>query len=415
MTSSAPLARMAWRNIWRQRRRTLISLAGIAFGVLFAVILTGLGDATYGDMIDYAARMGTGHVTVEHESQRTEPSTRHPVAVPHNLEQVLHEDPRVERLSLRVQTAAFLATARGSVGTALLAFDPDDEDADSFPLLDALSEGEGLRDGSDTGIVLGSRLARRLDTRVGKRVVYTVTDRHGEMVSGLAKVRGILETGAASVDNKIVLMALAPLQARLGYGTHEVTSAAIFLEDHRDAASVASWAGDVVPSPAVAIDWRAAQPELASFIDLKVNGASMVEGLVMLLLAAGVFNTIFVSVMERRREFGVLRALGFSPSEIFTLVTWESLWVAVFGLLAAAAVTTPPYLWLHEHGVDVSGQVGATPEISGVIMSTIMPVEIFPENLLIIAALVPFATLLAGLYPAWIASRVEPVDAIASR
>ena len=293
--------------------------------------------------------------------------------------------------------------------------DPATENAESFPLFEAITEGDGLRDASDSGIVLGSRLARRLDTRVGKRVVYTVTDRQGEMVSGLAKVRGILETGAASVDNSIAFMALAPLQERLGYAPHEVTSAALFLHDHREATSVAAWADGLATAPAVAIDWQAAQPELASFIDLKVNGANLVEALVMLLLAAGVFNTIFVSVMERRRELGVLRALGFSPSELFTLITWESLWIAAVGLVTAAVVTAGPYLWLHAHGVDVSGQVGATPEVSGVVMSTIMPVEIFPEHLVLIAALVPVATLLAGLYPAWIASRVEPVDAITSR
>jgi len=132
----------------------------------------------------------------------------------------------------------------------------------------------------------------------------------------------------------------------------------------------------------------------------------------MVMLAAGIFNTIFVSVMERRHEFGVLRAIGFSPTELFRMVSWESLWLACAGLLASALLVTFPYLKIAEHGLDYSALIKPGMEVSGVAMDPVMSIGIYPTNLLIIAAVVFLGTMTAGLVPAWRASRTEPIEAI---
>jgi ABC-type lipoprotein release transport system permease subunit len=162
-----------------------------------------------------------------------------------------------------------------------------------------------------------------------------------------------------------------------------------------------------------ALTWGEAQPELAGFIAMKVAGARFISGIVWLLVAAGIFNTLFVGVMERVREFGVMLAIGFSPQRLFSLVMIESVWVGAVGLVAAALVTAGPYYYLSTTGIDISAAIDInSAEIAGVAVTTVMKVGIYPENLVVICIAVMVATLLSGLFPAVHAGRLAPVESI---
>ncbi len=133
----------------------------------------------------------------------------------------------------------------------------------------------------------------------------------------------------------------------------------------------------------------------------------------MLLVAAGIFNTLFVSVMERVREFGVMLAIGFSPARLFGLVMFESLWLALVGLALGAVVTAGPYWYMAEVGVDIAAQLEISgPEVAGVAMTPIMHAGIYLDHLVTIVLAALAATLLSGVYPAWSAGRVAPVESI---
>jgi ABC-type lipoprotein release transport system permease subunit len=133
----------------------------------------------------------------------------------------------------------------------------------------------------------------------------------------------------------------------------------------------------------------------------------------LLLTGAGIFNTLFVSVMERLREFGILLAIGFSPGRLFRLVLWESLWLALSGVIAGLLLLAVPYYLLATKGIDIAKLSAGKPlEISGIAASTKLLAGIYPENFMIIVAVIIGATLFSGLYPAMRAGRVAPVDAI---
>ena len=118
MPATVSLSRLAWRNLWRNRRRTLLNLFGISFGVLFAVVVTGLSDATYGDMIDYAAKMGVGHVSVEHEEYREAPSFEHVPRIDAAKIDTLRQDPRVTRITRRISGGTLAASSSGMLRTS---------------------------------------------------------------------------------------------------------------------------------------------------------------------------------------------------------------------------------------------------------------------------------------------------------
>jgi ABC-type lipoprotein release transport system permease subunit len=306
-----------------------------------------------------------------------------------------------------------LATASQNYGAGFIAFDPEAEDPDTLSLLEALSEGEMFASGRDGGIILGKRLAENLDAGLGRKVVYTLTDKNGEIVQEAVRVSGIIRTGAPSVDAALCLLPIDSLREALGYGPDEAVQVGIFLRDHRKSDAVARRLGDTLGGRVAALPWHQLQPELSGFITMKVVGARFMEVIIMILVAAGIFNTLFVSVMERVREFGIMMAIGFSPARLFGLVMWESLWLGLVGLALAAAVTAGPYYYMATVGIDLSEQMGGgSGEVAGVAVSPVMYVHIYPENLVVIASAALLATLLSGLYPAWKAGRITPVESI---
>lgn len=406
------LPKMAWRNLWRNTRRTMIALVSFAFGILLAILFTGMGDDTYGKMVELAARSGSGHVTFQHPDFQDTPTLKKTVTDTPALRDLALSDPRVDRVVTRIAGPAMLATAKDSVGASFMAIDPTQEDTESLAVYDGVAEGSMFASADDDGIIVGRVLAENLSLELDRKLVYTMTDKAGEMVSNMARVRGIVDTGDANIDGGLALLTVGTARKALGYGPGEATQVAVFVGDQRDARAVADALGAAAPGDVAVLDWQETMPDLAGFISMDRAGSVFFQIIIMLLLAAGIFNSLFVSVMERMREFGIMMAVGFSPAHLFGLVMWESLWLGLVGLVAAAVTTAWPYYHFHTVGLDFSEMVGGTYEVSGVTLDPIIYVDIFPEKLIVIAAVAVFATLLAGLYPAWRAGRVVPVESI---
>ncbi|MXX73528.1 MAG: ABC transporter permease [Gemmatimonadetes bacterium] len=404
---------MAWRNLGRNRRRTLLTLASIAFGVFLAIFSMAAQDRNWQDMIDLGARMGGGHVTVQHPEYLDTPSLSRTVTGTDALIAAAAGDDEVERAVERISGQLMVSTARESYGASFIAFDPDAEDATTLSYLEAVSEGEMFAADDATGVVLGAQLARNLGAELGDRVVYTATDRNGDIVAGLGRVRGILRTGAPSIDVGMVLLPIEAVRDVLGFAPDEATQVALFIADHRRSEALADRLQEQLGGEAAAVPWFEGRPDLYAFIAMKVGGGVIMIGVIALMVAAGIFNTVFVSVMERLREFGIMMAVGFSPAKLFRLVVYESVWLGVIGLVLAGMLTIGPYLYLNQVGIDMGTMLGDnTTEISGVAMATQLRFGIYPENAVRIVALAFVAVVLAGIYPAWRAGRVEPVESI---
>jgi ABC-type lipoprotein release transport system permease subunit len=402
----------AWRNLWRNRRRTLLTLASIAFGVFLAVLMTAMQDRNWADMIDLAARMGAGHVTVQHPEYLDTPTLSRTVDEATRLAATAAALPEVTHTVARVSGPTMLSTASDSFGAAFIAIDVSQETAETLSVMDAVAEGEMFESAHDKGIILGSRLARNLDAELGERVVYTMTDRHGEMVSGVARLRATVHTGAPTLDGGLSLLAIGAVREVLGYGPDEATQMAVFIDDQRRSGEVAARLQEELGGAVTAAPWHELQPELSAFIAMKVGGAIFMEVVLAILIAAGIFNTLFVSVMERIREFGILMAIGFSPGRLFRLVMLESFWLGVVGLGVAALITAGPYFYLATTGIDYASLVGEGVEVAGIGMPSVMRVGLYAKSAVLIALGALAATLLAGLYPAWRAGHVEPVESI---
>jgi ABC-type lipoprotein release transport system permease subunit len=406
---------MAWRNLWRQRRRTILTLVSIAFGGFLAVIMTAMQDQSFSDFVDNAARLGSGHVTIQHPEYLDRPTLTRSVEGTDDKRAVVEGDEDVIRAVDRTSGQAMVATAADSFGAFFIAYNPTQENADTLGFTEGLVAGKLFAAPDDDGVILGQILARNLDAELGDKVVYTLTDRSGEIVSGMERVTGIVTTGAASTDAALVLLPIDTVRKVIGYDPHEATRVAIFLGQGRRSLKAAERIDAKIGPEAAVLTWDEVQPEIRAFVAMKIGGGRVMEIIIGVLVAAGIFNTIFMSVLERTREFGIMMAIGYSARQLFGLVMLESAYLAVMGLVAAVVVTAGPYYYLHGTGLDLTelyAEQGTAIDIGGVGMDPIMRIGIFPENAIAIAVAIVAATLLAGIYPACRAGRVKPVEAI---
>lgn len=407
------LTTLAWRNLWRHKRRTLITASSIAFGVLLSVTFTGAGDYFYTRMIDAGASMGMGHITIEAVDYNRAPSSQKRLSQADLLRQQTLNFAGVSDAVMRINGQAMFASARKSIAGMFIGIDPAQENKTNNLFLRSMAEGQMLQSADGDGIVIGVDLARKLSVSLGKKIVYTTTDVNGEIVSAIARVKGLFKTGVSEVDSAVGILPLHSSQKTLGYQPHEVTLLAVILTDQRLATQTkATMSVNPVYAGVEVLSWQQSQPDLASFIAVDRTNNHVSQFLIALLVAAGILNTMLMSVLERTREFGVMMAVGMSPFALFRLVMLESLGLAVIGLILGTLVSIPWYWYMSTTGIDLANAYGVDVSLSGVLLDPVFKIRLFKESIVAILLGLFGLALLSGMYPAWQAGRVPPVDSL---
>ena len=407
-------AQMAWRNVWRRKRRTLITAFSIGFGVWLAATFTGMALYMYGNMIDASAATGFGHVTIEPADYNRTPTLDKRLSGVNRLRQQVLAEAGIKSAMVRITGQAMFASAVKSVGGMFLAIDPRQESADYNLLIRSLVEGEVFPAGDGYGVVVGRSLASKLNLRIGKKLVYTTTDANGDIVSEIARVGGIFETGVNEIDTGLVLLPIDRVRKVLAYAPDEATLLAVMLQDQRKADTVRNRLENRLGGPdREVLSWRQTQSDLAGMITIDGSSNYISQFLVALLIAAGVLNTLLMSVLERNREFGVMLAIGMSSRLLFRLVMVESFWLALIGLSIGVLFTVPWYWYLDVYGLDFSSMLGGEDySVSGVLVDPIIRIRLHAQSISIILAVVFGLALLSGVYPAWRAGRIPPIESL---
>ena len=405
--------RTAWRNLWRRKRRTLITAFSIGFGVLLSVTFTGTGDYSYTKMINTSATMGLGHITVEPHDYNETPALDKRLLNTDEIRERLLTIPGVNDAVVRIMGQAMLASANKTIGGMFMGIDPIQESEDRNLFLRSIVKGRLFSDTDGRGVVVGSKVAEKLNLRIGKKLVYTTTDVSGEIVSEIARVAGIFKTGVSEVDGSMIILPIDRVRAALSYAAEDATLVAVVIDDQRRAERMRDRITAAVGNPLrEVLSWKQTQAELAGLITLDKSGNYIMQVLVGLLIAAGILNTLLMSVMERTREFGVMMAVGMSPSALFRLVIMESLWLAILGIALGIIITVPWYAYMYYTGIDFSGAIGSDYSASGVILDPLVKIRLFKESAIAIITGVFTLSILSGIYPALRAARVPPVESL---
>jgi ABC-type lipoprotein release transport system permease subunit len=397
---------LAWRNLWRNYRRTLIMLLAITLGVWAMIFMTSLLRGMVDDMVRQGITALPGHVQIHAAKYRDDPSVTHSLPAPDGqLLEVLNGE-MVASWSSRVRVPAMISSEYENRGVTLLGVDPVGETALGFKASDIV-EGRFLDGVEDRGVVIGKKLMQRLETRLGKRVVLMSQDPDNAIVDGGYRVVGVFKAELESREEGFVFAGRDVVQAMLGIGT-EVSEIAMLGQDYRAPQKLAASIRAVVPPDREVLSWLDLDPYLATMMRV-MNGFVLVWMVVIFLaLSFGLVNTLMMAIFERVREIGLMRALGMRPSAIVYLILVESLMMLALGLLAGNLLAIGTVLPLKD-GIDVSA-VSQGLEMMGA-SSILYPVLLWPD-LVLANVVVIVLGMITSLLPAWRAARYRPVQAL---
>lgn len=404
------LLTMAWRNVLRNRRRSLLTALAMGIAVTVCMWMMALMAGMYGQMEDALVTRNLGHVQI-HQADYPGPrnvfdTIQHADALVAELDAL----PDVQAVSMRMFGSALLAGAEKTEGAQLTGVDPAREDGIRH-LSDKVREGDWLSADTPNGIVLGIDLAKQLDVGVGDGVVAVTQAADGSLGNELYDVVGIVQTGTPTVDRAGAFLGLEALGTLLALPdqVHEVVVVGPDLHDTEPL--VAEIAPVVADRPVVVRAWDEVDPTTAQLFGMQRFSSLIMLGFFYGISAVGVVNTLLMSVFERTHEFGVMRAIGMRPREVVGLVVLEALVLAVIAVALGGAVGGLLDLHLVTVGMDFSiGGKGY--EVGDMTFDPIVKGRVTAESILQPVIGVFVFSALAAVWPALRAARLQPVDAM---
>lgn len=407
----AILMKLAWRNLWRNVRRTLITMAAIGLGLALAMVSIGLGDGGHEQMIESGVRMGAGHITVQPRGYQKNPSNEKTITNETPVLRALKDIPQVREVSLRIVGRGLISSAANSSGIAFRGVDPTQE-GDKSLLAPHVISGDYLSVGDARGILIGEKLAQKLRVSVGKRVVLMGQDASKEVSSSLFRVKGIYKTGVSDLDRYFCVISLEGARHFLGL-EQGITQVAIYLGSQFEVEKVLSLLRSRLGFlPIEVLPWQEVMPDLLRFVQLDDAGNYLFLGIILVIVALGILNTILMSVLERTREFGMMLALGLSPCFLFFTIMFETTILALMSMVFGGGLGFGGHHYFATVGLNLTGLTAERLTLAGTIISPILYSHLRPMRVVGLLIIVFLVTLVTGLYPAVKASRLSPVKAI---
>ena len=401
------LITIAWRNLWRNHRRSLIMLTAIAIGLWGMIWMTALMRGMVDQMIDSSISTLSGHIQIHAEGFLDDPSIER--SMPPTRENpallALLDSPRVTHWSERIRVPAVIRSERDVFGVTLVGINPQQENGLSF-IADSVTEGEYLADVHDGHVLIGRKLLERLETKPGRRIVLMSQDPDNNIAERGFRIGGIFDTDLQATETSYVFTGIetARMLLKMGNGVSEIS---LLGPDYRNLDALAA---DVRTAAAEADTktWLELDTYMASMLDVMDGVIFVWVGIIFLALSFGLVNTLLMAVFERTREIGLLQALGMPPGNILIMVLVESVSMLLIGLAAGNLLSWLTILPIQD-GIDISA-VAAGLEWAGM-SSTLLP-AVKSSDVLLANAIVLLLGIAASLFPAWRASRKVPVEAI---
>jgi len=401
--------RIAWRNVWRQRRRTLL-IAG-AMGAMMAMLvfydglIGGFEQAIYGNAIQLLGGNIQVHASGYSDTLGSKPLI--PLADPDAIVQAAESRSEVVAASKRIVTGGLVTNREGAFAVSIIGIETAKE-ADITPVADNITKGRYLNPDDGDQIVIGQGLATAMNIGVGDRITMVGSSKNEQTRQRTMTVVGIYDVGVPTVEKAMIYMSLTEAQSLFGLNA-QVTEIVISLKEIGQEPAVITAINNSAPGYEVET-WENSFPELKQTMDMK-TGVMGYMGVFMLCIAAiGILNLLMMAVFERTREIGVIGALGLKPREITILFLLEGTLIGVMGAVIGAVLGTLFVGALSVNGLNYS-QFADLTEYTALISGSIYP-QLDPLKVVQHAVTVAIIATLAAVIPAIQASQREPAEAL---
>ena len=319
------ISKIGWRSIWRNKRRTLISLFSIVIGTGIPIFFVCIAWGFYAGLIDDVARLMSGHITYEHVEYRNSPSNDLWVDDIQKIDQTLNNNSEILTTKQIVNLQGVAHTAKGSVGISLMGVEPEKEITISF-LPENIIEGKYLSKGDERWVVVGQKLAKNLNIDIGKKFVFTTNNVDGELTEELFRVKGVFKTGSKEIDGHFVQSDIGIARKVAGLSNDDVSQLGIIVKNPDNHENfIKDLQKSVTKNNGVFLSWQKIMPDVATTIRMDRTAISSFMIMLVVIVLFTMFSTILMSALERKREFASLLALGTQQIELKIQIFLETI------------------------------------------------------------------------------------------
>ena len=403
------LIKLAWRNLWRNRRRSLLTLLAIAFATLASIGMRGIQHGTYAVNIENTVKILSGYLQIQPEGYQKNPTLNKVVRLDGELKEALDKTPGIKGYTPRISTFGLVSYLDNSFGTSIMGIDPESEKSVTN-IHEKVKEGEFLKGSDGFDILLGYKLMENLKAEVGDEIVLLSQGYDGSLGNLKFRIAGAVKFGIQDVDVMTAFIGIETARELLAmWGKSNIV--AISLNGLDDVAPARDYLKANMPDDNYKVlTWNEVMPDFEQTIALdNVSGLFFLTILV-IIVAFGILNTLLMSVSERFREFGVSLSIGMPQMKLVAVVILESVFISFLGVLSGnilgyflnSHLAANPITFGNEVG-EISQEYGFMP----IIQSTTDP-GIFIN----ISLLIMFIAILATLIPAYKVYRLEALKGI---
>lgn len=404
--------KMAWRNIWRNPRRTILTISAIVFACILLVFMLSFQFGSYEAMINSSVTIHAGHLQVQAKGYNEKRTLRLAVPNPQAIGNILDQIREIKAYTFRAETFSLVSSRKRTYGVAVIGIDPVRE-ARVSTLKKSVKQGRYFSPDDENKTLVGELLASNLKVGAGDELTILGQGRDGSIAATIVIVKGIVRSGLDELDRSSLYIPLKTFQDVYSM-EGGVTQVVAICETLREVSCAKRKVQNAIArlgnsTPLVVLDWQELVPGLKQGIEIDLVSGIIFYFILILVVAFSILNTFLMAIFERTREFGVLMAIGTSPERLTWLLLIESTSMTVMGIAIGVFLGSMISLYFQAHGIDISGssEILAQFGISG---------RIYPRLSLLSAlsgpCVVLIITFLSALYPALKIKRLRPVEAM---
>ena len=402
---------IGWRNMWRQRRRSLVVIFSMAIGIFAMIISVAFINGMTIQMVENTISTSLGHIAIHHRGYQDSMKIEYNFYPDPRYYGLMKKNAEIKSFTPRVKVQGMIRSSEASRGVMVVGIDPVREKNVSM-LYEYTSRKNGSRflgDPAADEVLIAKSLADKLDLYLGDKLVLMVQDEHNEIIGVGLQIVGFFETPVESFDKFVVFTGIKKLQEITGLGGN--VSEITIITKNKDVVDPAKkyLLGAINNSGLEILTWKDMAPNLVSAIRLMDSMMYIFFMIIFITVVFSVANTLIMSIMERFHELGVMKCIGTRPAQIFFMVIFEAINLGLVGLMLGIAVAVPLVILMGHTGLDLSFAMDAMRKWK--IGNTIYPM-IRMRDLIAATSVVLTTTIVAAIYPAYKAARIKPFEAL---
>lgn len=404
--------KMAWRNIWRNPRRTILTGCAITFATVLLVFMLSFQFGSYETMINTSVKISSGHLQIQAEKYQEKKSIRLVIPEPRAIAEIVDQIPEVAAYTFRGQAFSLISSKDRTYGVVVTGIDPQKEITVSR-IKKLVQAGNFLAAEDVNQALVGNLLAKNLRVSIGDELTLLGQGRDGSIGATVVQVKGIFRSGIDEFDRSAMQIPLSTFQDTFSMeeAVHEVVVIGKSLSDVSRIKTQLKAALSVLDNrkPLKTLDWQELMPGLRQAIEMDLVSGLIFYGLLIIVVAFSILNTFLMAIFERTKEFGVMMAIGTTPRRLTKVLLAESMTMTLIGIVAGIILGIVVTYYFQVHGIDFSGGSELLSQfgISG---------RMYPKLSLLSVSIGPFMVLFftfcAALYPAFKIRRLRPVEAM---